>query len=231
MSSTSRSLFEQFSYRRKENVGSNASEKENKPRFDVKTITPNKAHPPAVTRVLETPDSLLPSPTSESGEVLHGSRRRRQQRRRRNARIVSSSEDDTPAQHVENPVKTSGLFSELPQSKRRKKSMTENQERVAKPSSETEQSQVSLWTLNLDLQNGGCVAHHPRRLFEGREKKREDSVGRIKLSDVSLENDEDSDPTPLQISAKTKGHKVVCTVNCMNLTFPPVQARSVGIEL
>lgn len=123
------SLFERFAYRRKNDVGK-VPEKENSLRRDDKTdeaTTPNKAHLPAVTRVLETPDSLLPNPNLEAAaETLGSSQRRWQQRQRRRARMVSSSEDEAdPPVQVEGerltPMKTSSLFSQLPQSKRRKK--------------------------------------------------------------------------------------------------------------
>lgn len=219
---SSSSLFEQYAYRRKVNVLSNDYEKENKPGLDGETHTPNKAHPQGVTRILETPDSLLHTATLETGEVLLSSGRRRKERRRRKARIVSSSEDEpvqaSAAQLVKTPAKTSSVFSGLPQSKRSKISTTETQE---KPSFESRQSQgASSQTLNFDPRNGSCVKngiHIPRRLFEERgvDKERgihkEGGVGRLKLCNWSDSSDDDlkdqwSHAVPV-LSAKSKGHK------------------------
>jgi hypothetical protein len=129
-------LFERFAYHKKENLT-----------WDVENVknrgdTPNKAHLlPAVTRVMETPGSLLPSPTSETDERFRKNQKRK--RRRRRARIASSSEDE--GAEMLTPAKA--LFSDLPRVKRRKS---------------TAEAEPSSRTLTLDLQS-----NLPRRLFKG----------------------------------------------------------------
>lgn len=142
------SLLDRFAYRKKENLSSREGSQNGQ------EYTPNKAHLPAVVRILETPESLLPSPTSGSDERLSKQRKRLHQRRRRQARIISSSEDETehgPSAPL-TPVKaTTTLFLKLPYSKRRK--CTAESEGVTVLQSSR--------TLTLDP----CT-NHPRKLFE-----------------------------------------------------------------
>ena len=178
------SLLDKFAYRKKENLSLNVSNEGGEHRTGGQGCTPNKAHLSAVVRILETPESLLPSPTSGSEERLSKEGERLHQRRRRRARIVSSSEDETvePALSAPlTPVKTTGtLFSKLPHLKRRKCTEETQELEVTVPQSSR--------TLTLDPPN-----NHPRRLFEtsngthhGLEAWGHCSGDSVKQGDVSL---------------------------------------------
>ena len=122
------SLFEKYAYRRREKVAiRNSNGAQDGLTHWNGSMIPNRAHPPAVTRVSETPESLLPK-TPLEGEASPRSRKGRcKGRQKRRARILSSSEeeeevgpDTPPAASTLTPVKIHSLFSELPLSKRRK---------------------------------------------------------------------------------------------------------------
>ena len=122
------SLFEKYAYRRKEKAPVyNSNEAQDGLTHWNGSVTLNRAHQPAVTRVSETPESLLPKKASLEGDVSPRSSRigRCKGRQRRRARILSSSSegegpDTPPLASILTPVKISSLFSKLPQSKRRK---------------------------------------------------------------------------------------------------------------
>ncbi len=152
------SLFERFAYRKKASMTVNGiSEKEN----ELKSfVSPNKAHQSAVTRVSETPDSLLSLSAGKEQRIPQ------QQQRRRRARILSSSEDETdtvPCPQGDlpaaTPKKASTLFSEFPQSKRRKKPVANSLEELEAVKLDMH---LSARTLTLDPPSSG----NPRRLFK-----------------------------------------------------------------
>ncbi len=178
------SLFEKFTYRRKETmvVNGNAEEENTQDSGDhrsgtIHQVIPNKAHLTAVTSIPETPGSLLPVPPSQ----------KRKQKRRR-ARISSSSEEDEtetvpPVSSLPPQGRGScSLFSELPISKRRKKEANGSQAEAAKPEEcESGFQQRRKWTSGLHS--------NPKRLFS------------------SSGDDEDNGPLPSSSPSYCRGGK------------------------
>ena len=176
------SLFQRFAYRSKKEVMvvnnlPGGKDKDNEQETGERKsahnkLTPSKAPQNMIdlTKIAETPNSLLPTPPKDKN-----SQEKRNQRRRRRARISSSSEEEDFPITTPRATNNNSLFSGLPLSKRSKKGEPKLRDELSNqydPCERRKRQNESSWYPSEYWYNG-----KPKRLIYGTEEKGDENEG------------------------------------------------------